>query len=390
MDTLMARFAGWMLTGRGLAETTARRYARTVERTIQQADVALVDADLDDLTSLIRGRARADALLAFYDYLVDIGRRATNPLRQAPPERDPTRLGLSAAAGVCTEPEPTLVHVRDDLHAQGLSASTVRQYLKHVTRAQRWMAARGFRLTTAPATVVADYAASQPVSYEWRTQIRSSLARYWQLAGRKDPPIKAIRIPPKPHRRPRPLDRTVAGRLAAEAARIPDAPGTATLAALYAGLRRFEVARLAWGHLQPDGTLVVCGKGGRVASLPVHARLAEAVSRYRHSGKAGRSPIRPDDTWLFPGRGDHPHVHPATVWSWVVRIAHDAGLDDAEITPHRLRHTCLTDAYETTGDLRACQILARHADPAVTATYTRVSSRRLQGAVDALDYLDGS
>ena len=57
------------------------------------------------------------------------------------------------------------------------------------------------------------------------------------------------------------------------------------------------------------------------------------------------------------------------------------------MTTHRLRHTALTVANDTLGDLRAVQTFARHASPAQTAGYTRTRADRLRDVSDSLDYL---
>lgn len=52
------------------------------------------------------------------------------------------------------------------------------------------------------------------------------------------------------------------------------------------------------------------------------------------------------------------------------------------VTPHQLRHTAITEAYEGTGDLRAAQAFARHEDPQVTSGYARFRQGRLIDITD--------
>lgn len=69
----------------------------------------------------------------------------------------------------------------------------------------------------------------------------------------------------------------------------------------------------------------------------------------------------------------------------VNQVADAAGV--VGMTPHRLRHTSLTWAVDAGKQLRDVQQFARHSDPAMTAKYTRTTSRKLREVVDALDFL---
>lgn len=78
------------------------------------------------------------------------------------------------------------------------------------------------------------------------------------------------------------------------------------------------------------------------------------------------------------------HVNPTTVATWVEKVARTAGI--RRIYPHQLRHTAIATINDNTGDLRAAQTFARHANPETTAIYTRTTTERLQAAVLSLDY----
>jgi integrase len=149
------------------------------------------------------------------------------------------------------------------------------------------------------------------------------------------------------------------------------AAGLAVALGLYQALRRTEIAELRWDCFE-DGWLTLTGKGGVTANLPVHPVVAELLERHDRSGP-----------WLFPGRFGGP-VTPATIWQWIRDLADEAGI--VGMTTHRLRHTALATANDATGDLRSVQAFARHADPRVTAGYTRASRRRLQAVVASIDY----
>jgi site-specific recombinase XerD len=57
------------------------------------------------------------------------------------------------------------------------------------------------------------------------------------------------------------------------------------------------------------------------------------------------------------------------------------GLTGRGLTPHKLRHTCLTLLLDAGADLRTLQEIAGHSTVAVTQIYTHVSAKRLQEAM---------
>ncbi len=230
---------------------------------------------------------------------------------------------------------------------------------------------------TVSASELRAFAEELPRSRSSRALLRSSLRAYWELTGRPDPPVGAVRVPTHPRMRSRALDERAAAKLARHAARRGDRKGLAVLIALYAGLRRAEIAQLRWDEIGADGWVTLIGKGDVSASLPLHPALLRALARYRSTAEGQ------DPEWLFAGRGAGP-VHPTTLWGWVKSVGTDAGI--GRVPTHVLRHTCLTTALDATRDLRAVQELARHARPETTAGYTRVHRDRLVETVAAICY----
>jgi integrase len=215
------------------------------------------------------------------------------------------------------------------------------------------------------------YIETRPRTATTRQLIRAALKHYWEIRGRKNPPLDVIFTPPAPRMVCKALDEDDA-RLLAKAARARhDLPGLAVLLGLYQALRRQEIATLRWDCFHSDW-LTVTGKGSVTATIPVHPVIAEELL-WRDRPSA----------WVFPGRKSGP-CNPATIWSWVSQVAEDAGL--CHVRPHQLRHTSIATVNDNTGDLRAAQDFARHANPTVTAGYTRTKAKRLRAAVDTIDY----
>ena len=183
----------------------------------------------------------------------------------------------------------------------------------------------------------------------------------------------AIPLPRHPRPHPQGMEPLQAEQLVKVAARS-GLSGLAVLVGLYTAARRSEIASLSWRRIDFDAGTVTLDrpKTRDLHTVPLHPALGRHLDERRVPGS----------TWVFPGPWGG-HVTPTTVWQWVVDVSTKAGV---RVTPHRLRHHCLTTANDVTGDLRAVQDLAGHTDPAVTARYTRTSRDALTRAVMALDY----
>jgi integrase len=266
---------------------------------------------------------------------------------------------------------------RGYLTEQGLSDKTIRVYVALLVRAGVWCRTHDTAIyTIGPVQVTALARDVVPFSSSSRRQLRSGLAHYWEMVGRPDPPLKAIRVPKKPEGR----CRAVTPEQARDLVKVsigwrPE--GTAVLFGLYLALRASEIASARWDRLNGDGWYTVLGKGDRTHTLPVHPVLADelASQRKRH------------ETYVFPGHRGRDHVTPATVWGWCKAVASEVGLGGLQT--HQLRHTAIATVNDATGDLRAAQEFARHQRPETTVTYTRVTEKRLVDAVLSLDYLTG-
>ena len=253
----------------------------------------------------------------------------------------------------------------------GYSRKTCVTYSRSVVNAQAWLGRRGLDLATVDGLTLRDYAESLPWSRSSRAALRSAVAAYWRFVERFDGPASAVRVPKQRRMRCKALEEDAAAILVDAARARKDRKGLAVLLGLYAGLRVNEVATLRWSDIEA-GWVTLIGKQDRQRSLPLHPHLAEALTSHDQTAE-----------WVFPGRFGGPQ-NPTTVWGWVREVSTAAGLPP--IPTHVLRHTALATALDATGDLRTVQELAGHASPETTAGYTRVSKRKLEQIVNAIDY----
>ena len=107
--------------------------------------------------------------------------------------------------------------------------------------------------------------------------------------------------------------------------------------------------------------LRVCGKGGKVALIPLPPAVGRAIDQA--IGHRTGGPI------LRNNRGARMDRHAAT--RRLRRLAAAAGVPIARPHPHMLRHTFVTTKPAAGVDLRDVQIAARHADPRTTMRYDR-------------------
>ena len=258
------------------------------------------------------------------------------------------------------------------LYAIGLAERTITVYRRAVDRFVEWCSNESINPDIVTGRQLAEYASFIPMTHASRRQHRVALRHWYDMQGLA-PALEAIRVPPRKRGVSKALEPWEASALAAAALGVfPQ--GLAVLLGLYLGLRREEIAKTRWDRFSHDlAWYTVLGKNDLEATIPVHPVVA------------GDLPRRTAYVWLFPGRSSA-HVRPETVTTWIAQIARDAKVDG--VHPHRLRHTAIATVNDVTGDLRAAQEFARHADISTTQRYTRVGRDRLLRAVAALNYLD--
>lgn len=148
----------------------------------------------------------------------------------------------------------------------------------------------------------------------------------------------------------------------------------------YAGMRRFEIARLRWDWVETRHVRIV-GKGEHERLVPLHPELRRVLDAERDRRKAGEYGTgwryRPEDDggFVFPGRR-YGHVTPRAIG----QAANKAF--DGKWATHSTRHRFGTRALAYSRDLAAVQELMGHASPTTTRGYTLVANDALQDVVE--------
>lgn len=179
---------------------------------------------------------------------------------------------------------------------------------------------------------------------------------------------------PAPEPAPDPLSPEEEAAVLAGAAAAAGAPGSAAhlnawlMLGLRQGLRRSEIASFH-GEMIQGRRLVVTGKGGKQAKLPLHDDIARLAKDYPRVG------------YWFPGRADRGHVSSRWLGAQVSMLFRTQGLHGSI---HRCRHTYGTSLLREGADVRQVQVLMRHASLETTQRYLEAIDDGLTAAINRL------
>lgn len=141
----------------------------------------------------------------------------------------------------------------------------------------------------------------------------------------------------------------------------------------YQGFRVSQIARVRGDDIDwMTHTIRTVSKGGKERRLPLSPIIAQ-VARQMPAG------------WWFPARsGSDAPIGGASVTDLITKAKKRAGITDAKLTPHSLRHSFGTDLVEGGVDIRVVQELLLHEDLSTTQIYTGVSRRRKEEGIRTL------
>ncbi|MBL4807243.1 MAG: site-specific tyrosine recombinase XerD [Rhodobacteraceae bacterium] len=161
------------------------------------------------------------------------------------------------------------------------------------------------------------------------------------------------------------------------------ARNTCLLELLYAtGLRVTELVSLPVAAVRGTPQMILIrGKGGRERMVPLSPDSQSSIIRWLSLRDAKMDKNRQSSTFLFPNGSKIGHFSRVQFFTLIKRLASNAGLNAADISPHTLRHAFATHLLANGADLRTIQTLLGHADVASTEIYTHVLDERLKELV---------
>lgn len=180
---------------------------------------------------------------------------------------------------------------------------------------------------------------------------------------RRDDPTRLIRAPRIPRGTPRPCS-TIA--LYSKLDTAPARVAAMLMLGCYQGLRAHEIAKVAGEDFDiHEGTMRVEGKGGVVATLPLHPAVKTVAESMPALG------------WWFPSPRRDRAGQPITPEAVTAAVG----------GAHQLRHWFGTQLVRSGADLRVVQTLLRHSSLSTTAVYVEASDEDRRTAVLRLPVL---
>ncbi|MGH6990140.1 MAG: site-specific tyrosine recombinase XerD, partial [Stellaceae bacterium] len=147
------------------------------------------------------------------------------------------------------------------------------------------------------------------------------------------------------------------------------------------GLRVSELVGLPLAATHGDQRfLLVCGKGDKERLVPLSPPARIALDAWLVERARAMKP-KAQSRFLFPSRGRTGHLTRERCGQLLKKLAIEAGIDPARLSPHVLRHAFASHLLEHGADLRSVQEMLGHADIATTQIYTHVMEDRLQRLV---------
>ena len=286
---------------------------------------------------------------------------------------------------------------------RGASANTVDAYRRDIEDFLAFAAREGLALADVERRHAAAYLEGlgrSGLAAASRARRLSALRQFakFLLAGESidEDPFEMLRGPKQARALPKVLSIAEVDRLltAAEAL-ASEANGSEQLRALrllalievlYAtGLRVSELITLPRAALTGDGhVLTIKGKGGRERLVPLTAAALAALAHFQLAAAAaadGALASGASRHFLFPSRSSEGHLTRQRLGQELKRLAEQARLDPARVSPHVLRHAFASHLLDRGADLRVVQQLLGHADISTTQIYTHVLQERLKQLV---------
>lgn len=144
------------------------------------------------------------------------------------------------------------------------------------------------------------------------------------------------------------------------------------------GLRVSELVSLPLNAVNFDRRQIfVRGKGQKERIVPIAHNALDQLHDYIDYRKnfIAKNKISP---WLFPSKNSRSgHICRNSFWTQLKKLAAEAGLNPAIISPHTLRHSFATNLIKHDADLRSVQKMLGHESIATTEIYTHITSEDL-------------
>ena len=145
------------------------------------------------------------------------------------------------------------------------------------------------------------------------------------------------------------------------------------------GLRLAELVDCNLNDLDlKEQTARVTGKGSKTRIVPIGSKATNAIKQWLKIRPAWIKDL--DEQALFLSK-QKKRISNRSVQQRLVYWGKKVGLN-ANLHPHKFRHSCATHVLESSGDIRAVQELLGHADISTTQVYTHLDFQKLAKVYD--------
>lgn len=133
------------------------------------------------------------------------------------------------------------------------------------------------------------------------------------------------------------------------------------------GVRRSELVSIKVSDINHQGYIRVFGKGNKERIVPLAPATMDMIAEWLHEREISGEG---DPTYLFPGKKK------PQLCAWQVGEVIRKWRGNANITPHKLRHSFATDLLSNGADLRTIQEFMGHSSLSTTERYTAVTMEK--------------
>ena len=125
--------------------------------------------------------------------------------------------------------------------------------------------------------------------------------------------------------------------------------------------------------------LQIKGKGNVYRMVAFNKQSLDIISlwlKYRSFSK-----VFINNKYMFPEKNGDGFISRQSIYKDIANLSKSIGLENEDISPHKIRHSFATHLLNRGADLRSLQKLLGHADISTTEIYTYVKPDRLHGLV---------
>ena len=147
------------------------------------------------------------------------------------------------------------------------------------------------------------------------------------------------------------------------------------------GMRITELISLPLADfVQIHDKIQIKGKGGVYRIVAFNSESQKVIVEWLNLRSSLK--VFENNRYMFPKTNSKDFVSRQSVYKDVLELSKSVGINNKEVSPHKIRHSFATHLLNRGADLRSLQKFLGHADISTTEIYTHVQSDRLAGLIN--------